>query len=136
MESFAFWFFCVVMLPFALLALGGPLVLRSLGMRALLACAVVIWLTPAALYYALPAVPEILIWILPFGGQPLSPPLEALVCAALPVWLSLAAIRLGARARRSLALQSVASAGVSAALLMLMSAPLQIWVVQHYPPGT
>ena len=136
MEKFAFWFYCLVVFPLALQALAGPIVLKKYGFRALLPAVIVIWLTPFAGNYFLPAAPEILVWILPVNGGPLSPPLEALVCYTLPVWLSLFAIWLGAHEKRSLMLQSVLSAGVSAALLIMVSPPLQTWVVQNYPPGS
>ena len=131
MGSFAFWYYILVVFPLGLVALAGPLVLKQYGVRGILPFLVVLWLAPVLLVHYVLGVPEILIWILPIGGDQMPPALEALICYTLPVWLGFVAIWIAARLKQSLLVQSVAAAVVSAVLLTLVSPPLQTWVLQN-----
>jgi hypothetical protein len=135
MEHFAFWFYCLVMFPLALESLAGPIALGRYGWRVVLPVAAVLWVAPAVVLYFVFAAPEILIWMFPLGDGHITPPLEALICYTLPVWLALLAIWVAARLKQSLIVQSFASAAVSAAMLMLVSPPLQTWVLQNIRHG-
>ncbi len=129
MDSFVFWYYCLVVFPLGLEALAGPLLLKQYGARVMLPFLLALWLLPVGIMnYAL-AAPEILIWILPINGKQMPPALEALICYTLPIWLSFGAIWLAARLKRSLVVQSVIAAIVSAATLVLVSPPLQTWVL-------
>ncbi len=131
MEAFAFWFYCLVVFPLALEALAGPIVLGRYGLRMMVPALLVLWLAPVVILYYVFAAPEILIWMLPIGGRQLTPPMQALICYTLPVWLALFAIWLAARYKQSLLVQSVLSAVVSTAMLLLVSPQLQTWVLQN-----
>ena len=131
MGSFAFWYYCLVVFPLGLEALAGPLVLKQYGMRAVLPFLLVLWLLPVAILHYAIEVPEVLIWILPINGKQMPPAVEALICYTLPIWLSFGAIWLAARLKRSVLVQSVIAAVVSAGTLALVSPPLQTWVLQN-----
>jgi hypothetical protein len=131
MESFAFWYYCLVVFPLGLEALAGPIVLKQFGLRIMVPAVVALWLAPVLLMHYVLSVPEILIWILPISGHELSPAMEALICYTLPIWLSFAAIWGAARLKQSLLVQSIVGAVISAAMLTLVSPPLQTWALQN-----
>jgi hypothetical protein len=131
MESFAFWYYCLVVFPLALEALAGPIVMKRYGMRVMLPALVALWLAPVLVIYYVLAVPEILIWILPISNKELNPALEALICYTLPIWLSFAAMWGAARLKQSLLVQSIVGAVSSAAMLALVSPPFQTWALQN-----
>ena len=113
MEIYAFWLGSLVVIPLTLQALAGPIVLKQYGLRAAVPVAALLWLAPIAVLMNVSSVPEILVWVFPFDGNPVAPPIEALLCLALAVWLALGGIWLAARYKTSLIAQSVISAAVS-----------------------
>lgn len=131
MEMYAFWLCSLVVMPLTLQALAGPIVLKQYGLRAAVPVAALLWLAPIAVLMNVSSVPEILVWVFPFDGNPVAPPIEALLCLALAVWLALGGIWLAARYKTSLIAQSVISAAVSTVVLHLLSPTPQTWVLQN-----
>ena len=131
MGTYAFWLYCLVVFPLAFEALAGPIVLRQFGLRVAVPVLAVLWLTPMVVLYCVSSAPEILVWLLPIGHSPVSPPIAALICQALAVWLALFAIWVAARRNTSLLAQSFISAAVSTAVLQLISPSMQTWVLQN-----
>jgi hypothetical protein len=131
MGTYAFWLYCLVILPLAFEALAGPIVLRQFGLRVAVPVLAMLWLAPMAIMYCVSAAPEILVWLVPLGNLQVTPPLAALICQTLAVWLALLAIWLAARSRHSLLAQSVISAVVSTAVLQLVSPSMQTWALQN-----
>jgi hypothetical protein len=124
MESFVVWYYLLVIFPLALEALAAPIVLKQNGLRVLLPALVVLWVAPVAFMHYVLVAPEIFHWLLPISDKSWSPSAEALVCYALPVWLSFLAIWIAARLRQSAVVQSIVGAVVSAALLLMVSPQL------------
>ena len=46
METFAFWFYCLIVFPLALEALAGPIALGKYGFRYVVPGLFVLWLMP------------------------------------------------------------------------------------------
>jgi hypothetical protein len=136
METFAFWFYCLIVFPLALEALAGPIALGKYGFRVVVPALVVLWLLPIGVMYYVLSAPEILVWLFPIEGMHITPPVEALICYTLPVWLPLLAIWLAAHFKRSLTVQSVISASVSAAMLLLVSPALQTRALLYMQIGS
>ncbi len=130
MESFAVWYYLLVIFPLALEALAGPIVLKQLGMRVLLPALVVLWVAPVAFMHYVVGLPEIFHWLLPISDKSWSPSAEALICYALPVWLCFLAIWIAARLKQDLTVQSIAGAVVSAASFLFVSPQLSSGILR------
>ena len=59
MESFAVWYYLLVVLPLALEALAGPVLLKQQGLKAVVPALAVLWVAPVALMHYVVGVPEI-----------------------------------------------------------------------------
>ena len=81
----------------------------------------VLWVAPVALMHYVVGVPEIFHWLLPISEKTWSPSVEALICYALPVWISFLAFLIVARMGKSILVQNIVSAVVSAILLFVVS---------------
>ena len=121
MESFAVWYYLLVVLPLALEALAGPVLLKQQGLKAVVPALAVLWVAPVALMHYVVGVPEIFHWLLPISEKTWSPSVEALICYALPVWISFLAFWIVARMGKGVIAQNVVSAVVSAVLLFVVS---------------
>jgi hypothetical protein len=124
MESFAVWYYLLVVFPLALEALAGPVLLKQKGLKVVVPALAVLWIAPVALMHYAVGVPEIFHWLLPISQKTWSPSVEALICYALPVWISFAAFCIAARFGASIVVQNVVSAIVSAVLLFVVSPAL------------
>jgi hypothetical protein len=121
MESFAVWYYLLVVLPLALEALAGPVLLKQQGLKIVVPALAVLWFAPVALMHYVVGVPEIFHWLLPISEKTWSPSVEALICYALPVWISFLAFLIVARMGKSILVQNIVSAVVSAILLFVVS---------------
>ena len=133
--AFAVWYYFLVVVPLGLVALGGPVLLKQYGLRAVVPALFVLWVAPVVIMHYVVAVPEIFVLILPISEKTINPSVEALICYMLPVWLPLPAMMLAARLKQGLMVQSIVSAIVSAALLLLVSPQLRTLIVQSLSGG-
>jgi len=130
MESFAVWYYLLVVFPLALEALAGPVLLKQQGLKILVPALAVLWVAPVALMHYVVGVPEIFHWLLPINEKTWSPSVEALICYALPVWISFVAFWITARMGKTIVVQNIVSAVVSAGLLFVVSPKLTAAILQ------